>query len=61
MQVFHDKEYRVMFGKFEEDSDNSFEGLLPLTLWGKVKGRIVMFRKRHREQRRKEWHRLLQG
>ena len=31
--VFHDEEYRLMFGKFEEDGDDGFQGLLPLTLW----------------------------
>jgi hypothetical protein len=33
MQVFQDKEDRLSFGKFQKDSDDSFERLLPLTLW----------------------------
>ena len=49
-----------MFGKFQEDCDNSFQGLLALTLWREVERRIVILRHRHREQRRKEWNRLLQ-
>ena len=34
MQVFHDKEHRLMFGKFQEDGDDGFERLLALTLGG---------------------------
>ena len=33
VQVFQDKEDRVTFGKFQEDGDDGFQGLLPLTLW----------------------------
>ena len=33
VQVFHDKEHRLMFGKFEENGDNSFQGLLSHALW----------------------------
>jgi hypothetical protein len=33
VQVFHDEEHGLMFGKFQEDRDNSFERLLALTLW----------------------------
>jgi len=32
VHVFQDKEDRLTFGQFEEDGDNSFEGLLPLKL-----------------------------
>ena len=33
VQVFQDKEHWLMFGKFQEDGDESFQRFLPLTLW----------------------------
>ena len=39
----------------------SFQGLLPLTLRREIERRIVVFRNRQREQRRKQRHRFLQG
>ena len=33
VQVFQDKEHRLLFGKFQEDRDNGFQRLLALTLW----------------------------
>jgi hypothetical protein len=44
VQVFQDKEDRLTFSKFQEEGDDGFQGLLPLTLWGEVERRIVMFR-----------------
>jgi len=32
VQVFQDKEYRLMFSQFQEDGDDGFEGLLALSL-----------------------------
>jgi hypothetical protein len=59
VQVFQDKEYRLTFGKVQEDGDDGFQGLLPLSLWGEVERSIVMLRDGQGEQRRKELNRFL--
>ena len=46
VQVFQDKEHRLMFGKFQEDGDDGFKCFLSLTLWGEIERRIAIFRKR---------------
>src|SRR5262245_21838930 len=61
VEVFDDEQHRVTFCVFLQDRHDGFERLLALALWGEVQWRIVMLRKRHREQRRKELDRLLQG
>ena len=33
VSIFHDEEHRLMFSKFQQDRDESFQGLLPLPLW----------------------------
>src|SRR4029434_1774830 len=59
MQVFHDEEHRLMFGKFEEDGEDGFQGLVALTLRREVEWRIAVFREWKRKQRREQWHRVL--
>ena len=44
VQVFQNKEDRLMFGKFLQDRHDSFQGLLSHALWGEVEGRRVMLR-----------------
>jgi len=60
MQVFEDEQHWLAFSVFQEDRYQRFQGLLSLALWGEVERRIMILRRnRHREQRRKELHRLL--
>src|SRR5215475_2632673 len=61
MQVFHDEEYRLMCGKFEEDSDDGFEGLLALTLWGQIERRIAVFRQSKGQKRCQQGYGFLDG
>src|SRR5215510_6860317 len=61
VQVFQDEQYRLMFSKFQKDSDNGFEGHLALTLGRKLQRCVCVFRYGEREQRSKELYRLLQG
>src|SRR5215813_12343979 len=61
VQVFQNKEHRLMFSKFQEDGDDGFERLLTLTLWREVERRIAMFRDGQGEQRCKKLNRLCQG
>jgi len=38
-----------MFSKFQEDGDDGFERLLPLTLRGQIEHRIAVFREGKRK------------
>jgi hypothetical protein len=44
VEVFQDEEYRSMFGKFQEERDQSFQGPLPLSLGRKAQRWICCFR-----------------
>ena len=46
VQIFQDKEDRLMFSQFQQEGDDGFQGLLAVPLWGEVERRIVVFRNR---------------
>src|SRR5215471_14416539 len=49
VQVFQDEQYRLLFGKFEEDGDDGFECFLSLALWRDVEQGIPSFWEQQRE------------
>jgi hypothetical protein len=61
VQVFHDEEHGLMFGKFEEDCDDGFQRLLALTLGRQIEQRIAVFRQGERKERRQQRDGCLQG
>src|SRR5215831_15439 len=61
MQVFQNKEYRLMFSEFQEDDDDGFQGHLALTLGRDVERSIAVFRKGKRKYRRKQRDGFSQG